>query len=62
MILSISIVLVGCGSNQESYEESQKPSTTNAEEGKKTTENATFIYTANESGSISKLTHLQMKS
>jgi YVTN family beta-propeller protein len=51
-IFVLSIVLVGCGAKQESTEQNQKPSTASDEVSK---ENATFIFTANEGGSISKM-------
>nr|WP_309100596.1 cytochrome D1 domain-containing protein [Fredinandcohnia onubensis] len=51
-IFLLSIVLVGCGAKQESTEQNQKPSSANTEVSK---ENTTFIFTANEGGSISKI-------
>lgn len=54
-IFLLSIVLVGCGAKQESTEQNQKPSTASAEDSKESTENAKFIFTANEGGSISKI-------
>jgi len=51
-MIVLSIVLVGCGAKQESTEQNQKSSTASAEVSK---EIATFIFTANEGGSISKI-------
>lgn len=51
-IFVLSIVLVGCGAKQESTEQNQKTSTASDEVSK---ENAAFIFTANEGGSISKM-------